>query len=247
MGDPTLGNTYGTTSSERLVVVSPFFLDASEATVGRFRASGVAVQGRVLTHETEASCTFTTASGGGESMPLNCVTRPAALAYCATKGARLPTEAEWEYVAGGRRSAYAVWGDDPAECGDAVFARTPGAAPDSATGACLSKGAGPAPAGSGALDRLGLATGTIVDVTGNLTEWIADAWALEGSPCWRGAFAIDPTCTASSPGATRDYTVRGGSFAQPASQLRAAIRASVSSQGDPFSTTIGFRCARPGL
>jgi formylglycine-generating enzyme required for sulfatase activity len=239
MGDLTLGTGYGSVSSERLVTISPFYMDKTEVTVGAFRASGVTTRGRVLPAETQKGCTFTSALGANEDLPLTCVTRPGALAYCATKGARLPTEAEWELVSGGRRSAREVWGDDPARCEDVVAARAPGVAPTEATGACTTLGEGLARPGTGGLDRLVLPTGTIVDVEGNLTEWMSDAWSPEGSPCWRAPLLADPVCHTGT-----DYVVRGGSFAQPLSQLRAAIRAQVSSDGDPFSTSIGFRCVR---
>jgi formylglycine-generating enzyme required for sulfatase activity len=245
MGDLNAGTTYGTVLAERLVVVSPFFLGATEVTVGAYRASGLLTRNRVLLHETQATCTFTGAPAGNEGLPINCITRPGAIAYCAKGGGRLPTEAEWEYVAGARRSALTVWGDDPARCEDAVFARDPAASPADATGACIKLGSGPASSGSGALDRLALAGGTLLDVAGNVTEWLGDAWADEGTPCWQGALLSDPLCATGSPGATVDYAVRGGSYGQPGTQLRAALRARVSSDGDPFSALIGFRCARP--
>lgn len=245
MGDLTVGNTYGSTSSERLVVVSPFFMSATEATVGQYRASKLAVNTRVIVHETDPTCTFTTAAGAAESLPLNCVTRPASLAYCAKLGGTLPSEAQWEYIAGARRSAFAVWGDDAAHCTDAIYARTNDAMPTAQTGECLLFGKGPAAVGSGKLDMLTLPGGAIRDVVGNLTEWMADAWTPQGKGCWRDPLVTDPLCVAGQSGVTKDFTVRGGSFAQPGSQLRAAIRAVVSSDGNPFSSTIGFRCVRP--
>jgi formylglycine-generating enzyme required for sulfatase activity len=244
MGDLTVGNTYGSTSSERLVVVSPFFMSATEVTVGQWRASGIKVPGNVLSHETDATCSYTNAKGAAESFPLGCVTRPGAIDYCKQLGGTLPSEAQWEYVAGARRSAFAVWGNDPARCTDAIYARTTDAMPTDQTGECLLLGKGPAPVGTGQLDYLALPTGVIHDVVGNLTEWMADAWAKQGTGCWRDAVMFDPLCLPTTTGATRDYTVRGGSFLEPGSQLRAAIRADVSAKGNPFSQSIGFRCVR---
>ena len=244
MGDLTIGNTYGSTSSERLVVVSPFFIAATETTVGQFRSSGVSIGSRVIFRETDATCTYTKAAGTSESLPVNCITRPGALAYCAKMSGTLPSEAQWEYVAGARRSAFAVWGNDPPNCTDAIYARTNDATPTAQTGECLLFGKGPAPVASGKLDTLTLPGGSIHDVVGNLTEWMADGWALQGKGCWKDASVTDPLCVAGQPGVTSDFTVRGGSFAQPGSQLRAAIRADVSGSGNPFSSTIGFRCVR---
>ncbi len=244
MGDLTIGSTYGNTSSERLVVVSPFFMSETEVTVGQFRASGVPIASRILFHDTDATCTFTKAKGSVESLPLNCITRPGALAYCAKLGGTLPSEAQWEYVAGAQRSAFAVWGNDPPHCTDAIYARSNDMMPTAQTGECLLFGKGPAPVGSGKLDALVLPGGVIRDVVGNLTEWMADGWSPQGKGCWTDALLVDPLCVAGQLDVTTDFTVRGGSFSQPGSQLRAAIRAEVSSSGNPLSSTIGFRCVR---
>jgi formylglycine-generating enzyme required for sulfatase activity len=245
MGDLSVGKTYGNTPSERLVVVSPFFMSATEVTVGQWRASGVPAPGNVLAHETDPTCPYTLAKGAAESFPLGCVTRPAALTYCDTKGGTLPSEAQWEYVEGARRSAFAVWGNDPARCTDAIYARTTDAMPTDQTGECLLLGKGPAPVGTGQLDYLTLPTGSIHDVVGNLSEWMADAWAKQGTGCWKDAVMFDPLCLSTTSGATKDYTVRGGSYLVPTSQLRAAIRSDVSAKGNPFAQSIGFRCVRP--
>ncbi|APR78038.1 serine/threonine kinase [Minicystis rosea] len=243
MGDLTIGESYGSVSSERLVVVSPFYLDATEVTVGGWRASGLPTSGNVAPHSSsDPGCTYTAAPDQFDQHPVNCITRAASEAYCAKKGARLPSEAEWEFVASARRSAYAVWGNDPAGCGDAVFARSDEPQAAAVSKECLALGAGVAPVGSGVLDRLALDGGTIVDLAGNLTEWVADAWAEQGEPCWSEPVSYDPLCVAE--GAPKAYTIRGANFRHPGSQLRAALRADVDATGNPFSEVIGFRCAR---
>lgn len=245
MGDLTIGDAYGDTLSERLVVVSPFYLGASEVTVADWRASGMAVSGNLFPHSaSHPLCTYTTAAGDSEQHPVNCVTREAAEAYCAARGARLPTEGEWEYVASARRSAHAVWGDDPARCEDAIFGRNGDFGVPPATKECLASGKGPAAAGSGARDRLAIGGGAIVDLAGNLSEWMADAWAEEGEPCWSGPILRDPRCQSGS--APPGYLIRGASFEHAGSNLRAALRARVDADGKPLSVIIGFRCARGG-
>lgn len=244
MGDLTIGNTYGSTSSERLVVVSPFFMSETEVTIGQYRASGLPVTGRVIFHDVDPTCTFPQTPGTTESLPVNCVTKPAALSYCKRLGGTIPSEAQWEYIAGARRSASFVWGSDEPHCTDAIYGRTNDAMPTAQTGECLLFGKGPAAVGTGKLDLLPLQGGALRDVMGNLTEWMADGWAKQGAGCWKDALLVDPLCTSGQMGVTPDFTVRGGSFAQPGSQLRAAIRAPVSSSGNPFSSTIGFRCVR---
>jgi formylglycine-generating enzyme required for sulfatase activity len=242
MGDLTLGTAFGYSSSERLVVVSSFYLDKNEVTVAQLRASGLSTFMKVIGHGLNAECTYSDKPADRESLPVNCITRPGAEAYCALKGGRLPTEAEMELAASGRRSVYAPWGDDLASCPDAVFGRTYDANAAAGSKACLATGQGPMPVGSGAWDRLVLSGGDIVDLGGNLTEWTSDEWAQEGSDCWTGPLLYNPHCTKgdSPPG----YSVRGASYAHPASQLRAAIRARVDADGGPLSSQIGFRCVR---
>lgn len=245
MGDVALGSTYGNVSSERLVAVSPFYLDATEVTVAAMRAASLKKGAIVLTHSADLPhCSYTVAPGELESHPISCVTRGGAMSFCAEKGARLPTEAEWELAASARRSAHTVWGDDLPHCEDAVYARSDDPASVAASRACAALGPGAAPVGSSARDHLILPGGTIDDLAGNLTEWVLDEWGEQGDPCWNAPILVDPICPAATP--PRAFTVRGSSWLQPASSLRAALRAEVDAAGDPLSVVIGFRCARPG-
>lgn len=69
-----------------------------------------------------ASCgarsTWTASAGTGtpnpENFPINCVSWYEAFAFCIWDGGRLPTEAEWQYVAaGGSEDRMYPWGDSP--------------------------------------------------------------------------------------------------------------------------------------
>lgn len=244
MGDLTLGDTYGSTSSERLAVISPFYLDATEVTVIGWRATKMTSIGNLLSHSTaNPECNYSIQPSERDTYPVNCVTREAAEAFCAMKGARLPTEAEFELVASARRSAHAVWGDDPATCGDAVFGRSNDVGVPASTKECVALGTGSTSVGSGALDRLSLEGGTILDLAGNVSEWMADAWAEQGEPCWSAPILRDPRCT--TEGKPDGYVIRGASYNHAGSNLRAALRARVDSEGKPLSVIIGFRCLRP--
>jgi formylglycine-generating enzyme required for sulfatase activity len=248
MGDPrldTISDPAHDGRLERLVVVAPFFLDATEVTVAAFRASGLATS---LTpggpsddpHEAKgdiADCTFTSKPGSNEQRPVNCVSWQRASDYCASRQRTLPSEAQLELVAGGRRSFAFPWGSDVPACGDAVFERSAG-------DACKSLGVGPANVGGGARDRVAYGGVEVVDVAGNVSEWTRDLWNREDEPCWGTGVFHDPVCNAPSPGDGRARSIRGGAFSSPAQFLRAALRGRVVNETRAVAAEVGFRCAR---
>jgi len=88
--------------------------------------------------------------------PINCVTWTQADAFCAARGARLPTEPEWEYAArGGLRYQKYPWGDAP---------------PDGRT--CWKHGGGSCETKAFPAGAFGL-----YDVSGNVWEWLDDWYA----------------------------------------------------------------------
>lgn len=283
MGDPrTLSGAQLTDDPQRvkLVVVSPFHLDATEVTVRDFRASGLedatALQDKSdsyylfpgdpmffpdniedLEGLREVApyywCNYTQAPNRGtrdgaplEDMPVNCITQPKARAYCLAKGADLPSEAQFEYVAGALESRPFVWGSDDPTCDDAVWGRSGLGKLRVLWGNCraATEDGGPRAPRSGARDRLELPTGTIFDLVGNVVEWTRDVWARSTEPCWAFSLAKDPVCTTPSTVDREPYVTRGGSWAYPGVALRSTFRQRVdgSSASGAFG---GFRCARP--
>jgi formylglycine-generating enzyme required for sulfatase activity len=144
-----------------------------------------------------------------------------AFAFAKWAGARLPTEAEWEYAArGGMESTGYPWGDATPE-GRANYGR------DWAKGAgwitsLTEPGAYPP-------NRYGLN-----DMSGNVWEWCAD---------WFGPY--DARVAVNPPGATSSQNgrvVKGGAWNSASKQVRSAIRGGP----DPASSNanIGFRIAK---
>ncbi len=238
MGDP-LSNA----ESERLVALSPFFLDGTETTVASFRAANLADPDvdPIPNRAGNPRCNFTAAPSKTDAFPVNCHSLEIAEAYCRKRGARLPSEAEYEYVTGGRRGFLYPWGDAPPACGDAIWGRADDPSLPSQVRPCVpSSGVGSAAVGTTALDKTSFAGGTIVDLAGNLAEWTRDAFAAHGTKCWstRGPL-VDFTCTDGDPG---QRAVRGGDWGELEFALVAQSRFSQDALGG--STRIGFRCAR---
>lgn len=238
MGNPRLDVLDGRESDghgERLVAVSPFFLDAKEVTVAELRAARVA---RVVDDPLEAGqhltgCLYTADPGPNDELPVNCLSWQRARTYCEKVGKRLPSEVEYEYAAGARVSRSFPWGEDVPACGDAIYRGDEG---------CFA--AGPRPAGRGVRDRIAFGAGEIVDLAGNLREYAQDGYRPGTDPCWGEGLLVDPLCDPDPTAPSVARTVRGGSYGDEGTLLRAAIRTFVEEERFAVSALIGFRCAR---
>lgn len=182
-----------------------------------------------------------------EALALNCVTWQTARQYCVARGADLPTSAQYEYIAGALESKTYVWGNEGSglRCADVSLDRSGvGYFYDGSRGTCRPQGeaGGPQPPGSGRLDRLALGEREVVDLAGNVSEWMLDDWNRPSEPCWSGhALMHDPLCMGL--GADGDLrTTMGGSW------ITLPVPAASAFGRDPHQPVpwIGFRCARPG-
>lgn len=243
-------------SRPRLVVVPPFYLDENEVTVADFRRArferGYApwTGARSGTNDNDL-CTFTSDVGEGEALPMSCVSWPVARHYCLARGKELPTEARFEYAAGGLASRQFAWGEDPPACDDALWGvGGPGRYAPIAAPCARREGGSPCIVGAACesmrrRDFLTLGGRRIRDLHGSISEWMLDRFDTEDEPCWvASGLRNDPLCALPTTRRPR-YSVRGGSWLSGAAALTAASRDAFGVSG--VFSTIGFRCARAAV
>lgn len=155
--------------------------------------------------------------GNKEQHPINCVNWHGAKSYCEWRGARLPTEAEWEYAAKGHDARKYPWGNEEPE-----------------QRACWRVGGKTCQIGE---HPKGDSPFGIQDMAGNVWEWIGD-WYQDSYP---GGSIDNPH----GPSSGSFRVLRGGSwFDYVPTSLRTTHRSRLNP--DDWSSSIGFRCARSG-
>jgi formylglycine-generating enzyme required for sulfatase activity/tRNA A-37 threonylcarbamoyl transferase component Bud32 len=169
--------------------------------------------------------------------PINCVAWPMAQTFCAKRGARLPTEAEWEFAARGASQRKYPWGDDPPAakflnaCDKSCAAWFEGHAEKKRAMYDEDDGfVGTAPVGS---FPAGASASGVLDLAGNVWEWTAD---------WFGLYADEAAVDPKGPPTGTQRVVRGGDFTgSEADWARPAYR--WRTEPDTYNHAIGFRCA----
>ncbi len=188
-----------------------FFVHVTEVSVAAYRAFATAVGKKMVD----------VPSWADDTHPVVNITWEDAQAYCRWIDGRLPTEAEWEYVArGGVAGRRYPWGDS-IDHDHANFDGVGG----------LDTFPKSAPVGSFPANGFGL-----YDVAGNVWEWCAD-WYAERA--YSGEAVRDP----SGPAEGVRRVVRGGSWTSDPGRLRTSYRFSL--EPGTESLSVGFRCVRP--
>ncbi len=190
----------------RVCFDEPFWIDRTEVTNGQFAA---------FNGQAAADSRWT-----GAQRPREQITWTEAAAFCESRGARLPTEAEWEYAAGGPDSWEYPWGDE--------FVSDNVVWSENAGGQTADVGSKPD----------GVSWVGTWDLSGNVWEWAADWYEGDYYRTLEDG-AVNPTGPAS--GESRVF--RGGSWPDNYSGgFRAAFRSGT--PPDAWSDHVGFRCAR---
>jgi formylglycine-generating enzyme required for sulfatase activity len=239
MGDPrldTLDAREADGTSERIVVLSPFYLDRAEVTVAAMRAARVArvVDDPVEANPSRPECLYTAEPGKDDQRPVTCLSWQRARAFCTKAGKRLPSEAEYEVAAGARTSRPFPWGGDLPTCADAIHGG----------GSSCPETTRPAVAGSASRDRVAFGSAVVVDLAGNLRELVADRFRRGDEACWGDGIFVDPVCERDPPETQVARSVRGGSYRDEGTLLRSALRQRIEDERFAISELVGFRCAR---
>ena len=217
---------------ERTVTVDAFYIDVHEVTNAEYAEC-------VTAGDCTPPADFSSSTRGSyygsatyASHPVIHVTWFQARTYCAWRGARLPSEAEWERAARGTAPSEWTypWGEDAPTCTLANHGGPGGAAPCLGdTDAVSSRPAGATPDG-------------VMDLAGNVYEWVHDWY----DDAYYGSGETDnPLGPAEkiddlffSYGKVR----RGGSWLSEPLFIRAANRAEHAE--DEHADNLGLRCAR---
>ena len=175
---------------------------------------------------------------GYEEHPVVEVWQYSADLYCAWRGKRLPTEAEWEKGARGTEDARDYpWGDEPPDCARASVAMLVDGRPQPCVDDTSPVGSFPD----------GASPYGLLDMTGNVEEWQSDWFSAE---YWSEAPATDPTGPSEGElfdnGMGNDAYIarvgRGGNYLLAYETLKLSAR-----MPEPeFATSngVGFRCVR---
>jgi len=223
--DPCGEGVFAVELARHRVTLSAYWLDRVEVSVGAYRRCA----------ELGRCAPLPLGSGGRRldrpELPASLVRWEDAQAYCRFRGARLPTEAEFERAARGVEGRRFPWGETfhrrVANHGRLGWDRS----------VIVDGFAELAPVGSFPAGRT---PEGFLDLAGNVAEWVSDLFSAP----YPDRPVTDPLGPPHgfAPGATTFRVLRGGSFELPAPFLRGAAR--LPRDGSTRDPSIGFRCAR---
>ncbi|QDT38066.1 formylglycine-generating enzyme family protein [Stratiformator vulcanicus] len=214
---------------QRKVKVSPFWMGKHEVTWDEYdiwsfrldelrreqagiKPTNLDVKADAVTRPTKPYVDMTFEMGH-DGFPAISMTHLAAKMYCVWLSEktghyyRLPTEAEWEYACRAGTNTPYSWGDDPDDLEDYAWNE------DTSDFQYMKIG------------QLKPNAWGLFDMHGNVAEWVLDRYTPTLYPGMEGDLLVNPVVV---PKATEEYprVARGGSWDQPADELRSASRLS---------------------
>jgi iron(II)-dependent oxidoreductase len=205
------------------VTISAFEMEATEVTVAAYTEC---VDAGACSEASGPDCNYGVITMAEH--PINCVTWQQAADYCAWKGRRLPTEAEWEYAATGGADRPYPWGSAAASCERAHMFQQIEQMGDYGCMTGTTAAVGSYPNGASPFGML--------DMAGNVEEWVADWYAED-------YYASSPASDPQGPSDGTQRVHRGGDL-YDASPLNLRVFERWHSDPTLAATERGFRCAR---
>ncbi len=157
------------------------------------------------------------------------ITWDGARSYCASRGKRLPTEAEWEFASRGRTARRFPWGNEEPTCGSVVVGRDEGLPCD-----------GTLPWSSASIDdgSMDETPERVHALGGNVSEWVEDAYT---SPYYEDCGECrNPVAHPTANAGADVRVIRGGAWSK---YLFTHASARGRWNRDSVAGAIGARCA----
>jgi len=229
-GEFRMGITGSLADHPHAVALDSFRIDQTEVANNHYRRCVEAGTCRAPTTCSWGEPTYEDAARADH--PVICVTWQNANAYCRWARGRLPTEAEWEYVARGPDSAIYPWGDEfdgtRLNSCDVNCPHRDQRVTDYDDGYALTAPVGSYPS---AVSWCGA-----LDMAGNVWEWVAD---------WHGPYPLTRQTNPTGPESGSERVVRGGSWFDY--NEYGFLRADNRHPYEPRAADhlVGFRCVVP--
>jgi formylglycine-generating enzyme required for sulfatase activity len=209
--DASDGNANDDEFPQHLVTLDGFWIDRTEVTNAQYWLC-------VADGNCERAIYVNDANLNGANYPVAGVSWVNAVNYCAWAGARLPTEAEWEYAARGTQGSIYPWGDD-FDCSRGNFREG------------CDEYVWTAPVGS---FPSGASWCGVLDMAGNVWEWVAD---------WDGDYPSEAQTNPIGPATGTRKIYRSSSFEYGPSYARTTHRGRHYPDGrSGYGGYVGFRC-----
>jgi len=215
---------------DHIVQLPDFWIDQTEVTNGQYRLcleAGKCEPPKVMGSFSRESYFD---SIDYYEYPVVQVTWNMASDYCHWAGARLPTEAEWEYASRGPEGTIFPWGNDfdPNNLNYCDSSCEGISDPDFNDGYPETAPAGSFPAGASWVGAL--------DMAGNVREWVND---------WYASFKIEAATDPQGPDSGDAKTMKGGSWYDAPFNIRSNNRGGLPT--DYWRHKVGFRCVMDSI